>query len=81
MKKVKIMLTAVTVFAVVGGALAFEAKTKTKFYCADTPEQACTIERESFSTFNLDPQANKIINCTDAPTTETCPSVSLIQAL
>lgn len=35
MKKVKIMLTAITVFAVVGGALAFKTKSAT-LYCSTT---------------------------------------------
>ena len=36
MKKAKIFLTALTVFAVVGGALAFKVRHNTKFYsCSD----------------------------------------------
>jgi uncharacterized protein YxeA len=53
MKKAKIMLTAITVFAVVGGALAFKAKTfsSSNIFCSKqqnvcvTPTTAQTTER------------------------------------
>lgn len=55
MKKAKIMLTAITVLAVVGGALAFKAKkfTERRFYCTTTTNAACTLANSisSFSTF------------------------------
>lgn len=45
MKKVKIMLTAITVFAVVGGALAFKAQKFgiTVFYKTRAADPTCTI--------------------------------------
>jgi len=51
MKKVKIMLTAITVMAVVGGALAFKAnKFNTKLYCtSQAAPNACTITKDGFS--------------------------------
>ena len=49
MKKAKIMLVAITVFAAVGGLLAFKAKTfNGKVYCTtDTQDQACNIKVNS----------------------------------
>lgn len=48
MKKAKIFLTALTVLAVVGGALAFKAKTFNKFARAcDIPQGICILQ--SFS--------------------------------
>ncbi|WP_143080968.1 hypothetical protein [Chitinophaga rupis] len=38
MKRVKIMLAAITVLASVGGALAFKAKTFSQFYCIKTTD-------------------------------------------
>jgi hypothetical protein len=43
MKKAKIFLTALTVLAVVGGALAFKAKTANIFYTCDPAIGLCTI--------------------------------------
>ena len=51
MKKAKIMLTAITVLAVVGGVLAFKAKASTdSVYCTNNPDDACAIEHQGFST-------------------------------
>jgi hypothetical protein len=36
MKKIKIMLTTIAVFAVIGGALAFKAKSQHRFYTLST---------------------------------------------
>jgi hypothetical protein len=46
MKKVKIMLTAITVFAVVGGALAFKAKnfTSSLFCTSEAAPNSCKTE-------------------------------------
>jgi len=50
MKKVKIMLTAITVFAIIGGALAFKAKKfNTSIYCTDGIS-TCSILKDGFST-------------------------------
>ena len=51
MKKIKIMLTAITVLAVVGGALAFKAK-KIDGVCLYTSSQsgACAFSHENFTT-------------------------------
>lgn len=42
MKKAKIMLTAIAVLAVVGGALAFKAKSAANVYCKNTAGTTCT---------------------------------------
>jgi len=42
MKKAKIFLTGLAVLAVVGGALAFKAKTLVKFATCDTIAKVCT---------------------------------------
>jgi len=67
MKKVKVMLTAITVFAVVGGALAFKAqKFHTKLYCTtQAAVGACTIETPGFSIVQVDPNDNgELSTCT-----------------
>ena len=43
MKKAKIMLSAIVVLAVVGGALAFKAKMNKQVYCSDQPAPHCTF--------------------------------------
>lgn len=48
MKKAKILLAAIAVFAVVGGALAFKVKTVGTVYC----DNACTDLRLGFATVN-----------------------------
>jgi len=51
MKKVKFMLTAITVFAVVGGALAFKAKKfSTNLYCTNNAGQPCNVIKPQVST-------------------------------
>jgi hypothetical protein len=51
MKKVKIMLTAITVFAVVGGALAFKAKnfTSSLFCTSQATPNACQAQVDNIS--------------------------------
>jgi hypothetical protein len=71
MKKVKIMLTAITVFAVVGGALAFKAvKFNTSIFCTtQAAPGACTVLTPGFSTLpafqGQQPKGNS--SCTDSP--------------
>jgi hypothetical protein len=54
MKKVKIMLSAIAIFAVVGGALAFKAKTNNTFYKKNTVNGKCDIPVLSQSTITTD---------------------------
>ena len=73
MKKAKIMLTAITVLAVVGGALAFKAKTfGTQKYCINTTggSQTCSVFLGAKSSFNND--AGQISYSLTSGTT--CPS-------
>lgn len=68
MKKVKIMLTAITVMAVVGGALAFKAqKFSSRVYCTtEAAPGACTILTPGFSIIQADPNdQGQLSTCTD----------------
>jgi len=67
MKKVKIMLTALTVFAVVGGALAFKAFDNKAIFCTDhsVSQGACTITPLLVSTFTEETSAPIFSYCTD----------------
>ena len=44
MKKAKVILTAIVLLGVVGGALAFKARTTHKLYCTTTNSPICTFE-------------------------------------
>jgi hypothetical protein len=69
MKKVKIMLTAITVMAVVGGALAFKAvKFNSTIFCTTEAAQgACTIETPGFSIAPVGGQQSAgLSSCLDA---------------
>lgn len=54
MKKVKIMLTAIAVLAVVGGALAFKANRQVKIFCSDHPTLKAFCVELTPSTFTQD---------------------------
>jgi ABC-type thiamine transport system substrate-binding protein len=54
MNKIKIMLTAITVFAVVGGALAFKAKKQVTIYCSATQTYTTLAGEFLKSTFTAD---------------------------
>ncbi|OQP45870.1 hypothetical protein A4H97_32015 [Niastella yeongjuensis] len=63
MKKIKIMLTAVAVLAVVGGALAFKVKVNERVYCSNTTtltENAITIS----DGFKIEPTTEGTLFCT-----------------
>lgn len=64
MKKAKIMLSALAVLAVVGGALAFSARpfSAERIFCQST-NGACTIPVTSITTLNLG-QATRVNPCT-----------------
>jgi hypothetical protein len=71
MKKVKIMLTAITVMAVVGGALAFKAaKFNTVVFCTtEAAPGACTVVTPGFSILAQPGQVQSAgsSSCTDSP--------------
>lgn len=94
MKKVKFMLAAITIFAVVGGALAFKAKTFSVAFCTldDTPVTAgsvlpigaCPIV--TLSTTTINPivdfiNATPVLNPQDPDYCKkvTCPALRLIE--
>jgi hypothetical protein len=64
MKKIKIMLTAITVFAVVGGALAFKAQ---KFgaivYTTNNPVEGatCPFELREFTITDVKPNSSAVL--------------------
>jgi hypothetical protein len=76
MKKVKIMLVAATVCAVVGGALAFKVKHDVTFYCTDAANQACTEADIVTSSSTFDNNVSKPFFCSTT-ITDDCPAVSL----
>jgi hypothetical protein len=83
MKKAKLMLTAVAVMAVVGGALAFKAvkfQTNT-FYCTTTTNSACTVADLVQIKKTIDPTGVANTYCSDAThsggTADPCPFISL----
>jgi hypothetical protein len=70
MKKIKIMLTAVVVFAVVGGALAFKAKKVSgTFYTVLSSNGKCTVPTDEIFITNDDKQPSMFIHPND---TEQC---------
>lgn len=71
MKKVKVLLTAITVFAVVGGALAFKAKESFTFYTSDGTN-VCNIPTVSFSTTE---SGTIPVNATLTATSADCPQI------
>ena len=83
MKKVKVMLGAILLFAVVGGALAFKARNfqSFTFYKEDNaiPTPSCTIAVALFSTVD---NVNGTLSATYSTTSSTgrCAGVKLIAA-
>ena len=70
MKKIKIMLAAIAVVAVVGGALAFKAKKQSRIYCSDANTTWCNVPLDKYTIVNAPglPQSN----CTIQATTTDC---------
>ena len=78
MKKVKIMLTAITVFAVVGGALAFKANYgQGNVFCDRLDAQGekhCDFKLQNIKTTNLGSATTCDGKYTTISTTDPCPS-------
>jgi len=76
MKKVKIMLTTITVFAVVGGALAFMAtKFNSVLYCTTEASNGnCTILKDGFTITPAFPGQQPVgySRCTDVKNGTNC---------
>ena len=78
MKKIKIMLAAIAVLAVVGGALAFKAKKGKVVYCTTVNEPVkCTFPLDNYTTEFVN-TTDKIldIECSDVTTSE-CPATTI----
>lgn len=78
MKKAKIMMTALAVLAVVGGALAFKAKNPALFYSTDPSNGQCSVEFISLLT-TANPNAPDAFttSLSTAPTTDACPEITV----
>lgn len=78
MKKAKIALTAIGVFAIVGGALAFKAnKFGSTVFCADPAQNnVCSLAKASFTTRD-NGQTPVLSSCVSAATTTTCPQINI----
>ena len=80
MKKAKILLTAIGIFAIVGGALAFKAKRDAQIFCSTTSAVAglCNILVADFTLTNV-PQPIKGY-CTTNPVLS-CPIIRQVTRL
>jgi len=85
MKKVKIMLTAIAVLAVVGGALAFKAKTfgTVAIYKLNAAGTSCPLVASTFKTWdNVNPASTVYTNATTAdPGSSTTPCTNTITVM
>lgn len=81
MKRAKIMLTAIAVFAVVGGALAFKAKRLERAWCTDSgPGTPCNVLISSTITTTIGAANGRLLPLFDNTCTYevTCPPVRII---
>ncbi|SHN45806.1 hypothetical protein [Chitinophaga sp. CF418] len=76
MKKAKVILSAVAIMAVVGGAFAFKAtRIPTRlYYPTDAAKRLCTNSSTFLFTTTDVPQPIGLVNYTIAPTTTGCPT-------
>ncbi|WP_146151287.1 hypothetical protein [Chitinophaga niastensis] len=72
-QKARVMLIAIMLSAVIGGALAYNARQINIFYSASTPLGACTI-RVSL-TFCITITVGITTRLSTAPTTAPCPTI------
>ena len=77
MNKIKIMLTAITVFAVVGGALAFKVKGKT-VYCDSVSHQGNGDYCPALANSTFDNNSSITSYCTNGPL-KSCTATSSIK--
>jgi hypothetical protein len=78
MKKAKIILTAITVFALVGGALAFKAsKFGAKVYCTTSPNGSCSFTLFNYTTVDQGLGTIEDTYCSSIPTTDPCPTIDV----
>ena len=77
MKKAKVILTAITVFAVVGGALAFKAKNfGSDIFCTNSSTASCNVKKANFTITTTNSGTTSY--CSVSSTTGTCPLVSIL---
>lgn len=70
MKKVKVMLTAIAILAVLGGALAFKAKKfGSTIYCPGPTTTYCLVPYDGFTTTNT---GSTLVHCTIQPVNAVC---------
>jgi hypothetical protein len=78
MKKAKVALTAIAVFAVVGGALAFKVRQNHTFYMTNPNDQnKCNLETVLRSTTAKEGQVTSL---STAPTDAECPQITITEA-
>ncbi|WP_145712189.1 hypothetical protein [Chitinophaga japonensis] len=78
MKKAKVMLTVIAVFAVVGGALAFKARTQHTFYRTNPANGQCSVPVQLFSTTTS--TGGQLTQLSVASTTDPCPTIRITAA-
>lgn len=78
MKKVKVMLSAIAVFAVIGGALAFKAKdTQRTFYTIDPVDGNCTSTTSLLSTTTIQAAVGTFVQLATGAQNGACPVIKL----
>ena len=84
MKKAKMMLTAITIFTLIGGGLAFKAKNNHPIYCAPFAGLTCSSNTVVVFPATLIPNGNGIIltsfctSATSQPCTKQVPVYRLL---
>ena len=77
MKKAKITLTAIAVFAVIGGALAFKARNLNTFYSTAPNGQCSATFRTTYITGEVGEPQTFTTRLSIAPTTAICPILTV----
>lgn len=80
MKKAKFFLSALTVLAVVGGALAFKVTTSHDYFTCNIPEGKCNIFFTNTMETTADGVAPRDFDVLDAPCDATHPCHTLVTA-
>ena len=77
MKKAKIMLTAIAVFAVIGGALAFKARQLNTFYSTAPNGQCSATFRTTYTTAEVGEPLTFTTRLSTTTTTAACPILTV----
>lgn len=78
MKKAKIMLSAIAIMGIAGGALAFKAKRGAVVYCAPNATSPCNI---TVLDYTIHPIVGDPAFCTSIRTVRTCPLTKITRQL